>query len=1453
MLAEGAGVLRDVVLCTTGLPGADKSRCSAIVKALGGRYSGDLTREVTHLVATEWGSPKYKKAVELGLEIVRPEWVYACEEISAGTASPIEAPAEGRFRPLYFEGFKVTVSGAMEREERSILQAEVEGAGGTWLPALTPDTHPLAATHPEGSKYDAAREAGICVVSLRWCWASVEERSRVELGVFPLQADDEVPPFRSGWRGGWLAATAPAPAPGIMPRHEVDPGSDGVEHAGVVHPTHSESGAVTAREGSRGTKLIPAVSGTSADPADIVTVDIDSETVQGRYLDSCLIHPVGFERAQMKDLVKLIRRGGGTRLVKPDNQVTHIVASVRAALDGLTHLRAKIVTVSWLVESCKAGRVAATDTYQITKQQAWRASAVVTSATTRRPSPVNLEGGSSLSTIFAGSRSTMVPRPGPEAIVEETRCPGRSSPRDGQQHELSSSAASGRSASTWSRRKRKNQLSGKRFTLSHALTEAEERKARKLVEEHGGTISQSPAGGLAASTGNAGNIFAICPHGQSTNTFSLPTFTSPGRSASSSSRSNVTLQWVEDCCHHTMKPGEHADPSVCPAFTPLPFKLPLPNADKCVVCVSGFTGMGRKRIQVLLALVGATACERLSKQTTTMLVSLKPEGPKYDSAVQWRVPIVTVDWLYESVIDGRLENPEPGTDLVGNAATAKQAALPPRDERHVKHNSGHSVAETSIAVGIAGEGESNCARTEAHPKLRTGTGNAESSIPQVDAGQDTTTTALPRLQRSCEDVIVEQPEPNSQVTMSRFSERRTLRGSQPLPLQHSAAATAPQPASQGLPVVAEKSTERNDQADQAKRDLDVSGSTDAKNKLVAAKREKDVSKRVSADLGKSSNEQEFTNDDNRLGTDSNKCKSTEPNLANGVRSDSPTAPQDNTHSPVQSVEQRQDDTMLADRMEPHEKTAARGLASATARESPRWDDSRSLKRSLSDSQVTDSGGKENLKNICADDVAHPATAPEIRSEPLCSAPASTSTSSSTQRQKPDLSLLVKDFKRKFQKKVETPREHTLLPAAPAEGMMSGDSFYGVSEPRRVTRSEVERDTTDRPGEGINENGKRSQLEDGTDCLVPPGGTDPKRVSRRHRVEAATASELQQRLTARKVQQSSGIAAATLSASGGNSDDEDMYAESQMVVYDRSFGTTAPGSSSTSNVGMPPPPVPNGPKSSPELATKSSPNARQTRRSTRRGSGSGGVAGPEGAATVTAQASTAGETPKSKDTAPKIFMISGLTTQAKKSVTQDIRRLGGTVMDKQSWDKRCTHLITDEVKRVEKTLAACASGRWVVTVEYVKASLRAKRFVDEKQYEHGASGGRRDDESHAHRGNELLPDTPHRCRILRETVPALNGGLFSGMKALVALADNRKTDIVVRVLDSGGAAQVATCSGAPATDQLQSATAVFVDANQFEGVKKHASTTGASVYTSDSLSGLLSCGHFDAEDGLYKFE
>merc|ERR1712127_448312 len=99
------------------------------------------------------------------------------------------------------------------------------------------------------------------------------------------------------------------------------------------------------------------------------------------------------------------------------------------------------------------------------------------------------------------------------------------------------------------------------------------------------------------------------------------------------------------------------------------------------------------------------------------------------------------------------------------------------------------------------------------------------------------------------------------------------------------------------------------------------------------------------------------------------------------------------------------------------------------------------------------------------------------------------------------------------------------------------------------------------------------------------------------------------------------------------------------------------------------------------------------------------------------------------------------------------------------------------------------------------------------------------------GNELRPDTPRRCRILRATVPALKGGLFNGMKALVTLADPRKQKIVVRVLESGGAAQggVVPCTNAsgdksptaPSAVQLQAATALFVDSSQLKEMEVHA--------------------------------
>ena len=324
-----------MTLCTTGLQAATKKRCAEIVRRLGGSYSGDLTKDVTHLVATEWGSAKYRKAAELNLEVVRPEWVYACEEAAASGG---EAPRGAAFRLPYFQGCCVTVSGALEREERMTLQAEVESAGGKWLPSLTSETRPLAVTKPEGSKHDAAKEAGIPIVSLQWCWACVEERRPIEFDTFkPSSSDDAMPPFRSGWRGGWLPARAVAAddtagaGAGAGAGAAAGAGAGAGADAGAPAGSPTETRKDKLAKGAGGTSPTAAPTEEDVDPADAVRVDI-AETVQGHYLDSCQIHLHGFAKREMKSLVQLIRRGGATRLDQPDSNVTHVVASVRASM-----------------------------------------------------------------------------------------------------------------------------------------------------------------------------------------------------------------------------------------------------------------------------------------------------------------------------------------------------------------------------------------------------------------------------------------------------------------------------------------------------------------------------------------------------------------------------------------------------------------------------------------------------------------------------------------------------------------------------------------------------------------------------------------------------------------------------------------------------------------------------------------------------------------------------------------------------------------------------------------------------------------------------------------------------------------------------------------------------------------------------------------------------------------
>lgn len=911
------------------------------------------------------------------------------------------------------------------------------------------------------------------------------------------------------------------------------------------------------------------------------------------------------------------------------------------------HLRAKAVTVSWLVESCRAGRVLATDGHEITLQSG-RPARTGSGSGARRPSPVNLDGATSLSTIFAGSRSAMASKPIiPEAIVEETRYPGRAA-----RETRPAGAGSGDNPDRASRRKmRKRHLAGMTFTLSHALREDEKRKAENIIVEHGGTIATSAADGLGSQAKDrAGKLYAICPHGQSTNTFGLPAFASPSaRSDNSGSKTNVTLQWLEDCCHRGSKPGDTPDPEASPAFTPLPFKLPLPGADECVVCLSQFVNPVRRQIRTLLTLLGANDQERMSKRSTTILICKEPRGEKYDRAVEWRIPVVTVDWLHKCAKSGELRNPRKGSNLLKQECSAR-----PQD--------GVSEARPKAEADGPAHGDQQSAR-----------GERDTSPQAIDEkAAEIAAPSAPR-QGDGHDEITEHHGSGSPrgVSATSSQQHRAARSSQPLPLVHSASVTAPAAGSQEASPMALEAGTKPAEEDAAAVGQQAAPEARMDDAQVAARPARSDFKLETAgakrllESGSSSSPSQTA----KKRRTSDGAENGEVESANTDAESDGAKPQraDARRAEVQHVEESDADKgqekkvqerPLEQEQEPPAAPAQQDedREQAADSSSPPKDSPRVLKRSASESHVTDGGGKENVVNAVGED-GRPASAPDPPTEPISSPQAATS---SQQKQKPDLSLLVKDFKLKFQKKKsETPREDPFLPP-PARST----SFNGA-EQRSVTRSEVERDTTERPSG----NSKRRRQ---------------RQAARGRGVDAATASAVRSRLTARKGQHSESISTLDSGTMGtGMSDDEDMYAESQMVVYDRSAGPTNAAAVQLSRGAA---------RGIPEPAAAATDSADQTinvhsegfglredsqpRRTTRRSSAA--AAGNNAANPKPQQPAVSAPEQRTH-----VFMVSGLSPSEKKQAIADIKKLGGKISSAVEWDHSCTHLIIKQAKRVEK--------------------------------------------------------------------------------------------------------------------------------------------------------------------------
>jgi DNA replication regulator DPB11 len=185
-------------------------------------------------------------------------------------------------------------------------------------------------------------------------------------------------------------------------------------------------------------------------------------------------------------------------------------------------------------------------------------------------------------------------------------------------------------------------FSGSRFYL-HGLTPRETQILCNHVLPQGGEVSETLDELPSTSSANSpGRFFIVVPH-------DLPITEQPDLPQSQPPIEKVTVWWVERCLHYKrfMEPSEHVIGQ--------PFRVfPVEGFAGMTICSSAFAGIDLLHFKKAVELLGAKYSEEMTPQSSILvnksLVALRKD--KLEHALQWKIPIVSANWLWDSIEAG---------------------------------------------------------------------------------------------------------------------------------------------------------------------------------------------------------------------------------------------------------------------------------------------------------------------------------------------------------------------------------------------------------------------------------------------------------------------------------------------------------------------------------------------------------------------------------------------------------------------------------------------------------------------------------------------------------------------------------------------------------------------------------------------------------------------------------
>lgn len=356
--------MRGVVVTCTSVPRQERDQLYGLIKLMGGTVSKDFTNSVTHLVAGEVGSQKYRVACNVNKPILLPEWVYTCWDMCRNDHICATDEEFMKLRCPTFKGITLCVTG-IEADRRKEIKRLVTDHGGTYSGELNMNTctHLLVDT-PKGEKYEFARRWNLHCVCTQWFYDSVKSGFCLDESDFYTLPDDENNSSQAGRRVsyGLIKGNSAVPSKTNTDKKIANKAAEAAYKSAQKHGDNDLLSNGNKKSLSNQSKRFDNVSRLGETRLDDTqSSDFDVRLQPGNmFLDGCKIYLSGFSGHKLEKLRKIINCGGGTRFNQINEIVSHVVIGDR--LDGDLDLlrncdfQGFVVTVQWILDSAREGK-----------------------------------------------------------------------------------------------------------------------------------------------------------------------------------------------------------------------------------------------------------------------------------------------------------------------------------------------------------------------------------------------------------------------------------------------------------------------------------------------------------------------------------------------------------------------------------------------------------------------------------------------------------------------------------------------------------------------------------------------------------------------------------------------------------------------------------------------------------------------------------------------------------------------------------------------------------------------------------------------------------------------------------------------------------------------------------------------------------------------------------------